>query len=53
MDKETIRTILRELWKEDDGVYSERRIGYNMALQDVQCRIDTLPIEDLMTRKES
>lgn len=42
MDKETIEKILRELWKEDDGVYSERRIGYNMALQDVQCRIDMM-----------
>lgn len=47
IDKDKVETILRNLWKEDDGHNSEHRICYNKALQEVQCEIDTLEVKEV------
>lgn len=52
IDKDKVETILRNLWKEDDGHNSEHRICYNKALQEVQCEIDTLEVKPIDLEKE-
>ena len=47
IDKDKVETILRNLWKEDDGHNSEHRICYNKALQEVQCEIDTFETKEV------
>ena len=46
IDKNEVENILRNLWKQDDGNTSEHRICYNKALQEVQCKLDTLEVKD-------
>lgn len=46
IDKTKIEEILRSLWKKDDGNNSEHRICYNKALQEVQCQLDTLEVDE-------
>jgi hypothetical protein len=52
IDKNKVETILRNLWKQDDGHNSEHRICYNKALQEVQCEIDTLEVKEVDFEKE-
>ena len=52
IDKEKVETILRNLWKEDDGHNPEHRICYNKALQEVQCEIDTIEVKEVDLEKE-
>ena len=47
VNKDKVKEILRNLWKEDDGHNPEHRVCYNKALQEVQCEIDTLEVKDL------
>lgn len=47
IDKDKVEIILRNLWKKDDGHNSEHRICYNKALQEVQCKIDTLEVKEV------
>lgn len=47
IDKADIEEILRNLWKQDDGHNSEHRICYNKALQEVQCRLDSLEVKEV------
>jgi hypothetical protein len=48
INKNEVENILRNLWKEDDGHNSEHRICYNKALQEVQCKIDTLEVKEVI-----
>jgi hypothetical protein len=52
IDKEKVETILRNLWKQDDGHNSEHRICYNKALQEVQCEIDILETKEMDLEQE-
>lgn len=52
INKADIEEILRNLWKEDDGHNSEHRICYNKALQEVQCKLDTLEVKEMDLKKE-
>ncbi len=45
IDKNRVEEILRNLWKKDDGYNAEHRICYNKALQEVQCKLDTLEVK--------
>ena len=45
INKADIEEILRNLWKQDDGHNSEHRICYNKALQEVQCKLDSLEVK--------
>ena len=47
IDKDKVEKILGKLWKEDDGHYSEHRICYNKALQEVQCELDNLEAKEV------
>ena len=47
IDKNEVENILRNLWKKDDGHNSEHRICYNKALQEVQCNLDTIKVEEV------
>ena len=48
IDKTVIENILHKLWKKDTGYeYVDiARIAYNRALQDVQCEIDTIEVQE-------
>ena len=48
IDKAAIENILHKLWKEDTGYeYVDiARIAYNRALQDVQCEMDALEVQE-------
>lgn len=46
IEKDRIEEILRRLWKQDDGSNPKHRICYNKALQEVQCKLDTLEAID-------
>lgn len=48
IDKAAIGNILHKLWKKDTGFENIdiARIAYNGALQDVQCEIDTLEVQE-------
>lgn len=50
--KSDLESILRKLWKEDDGNNTEHDVCYNMALQEVQCEIDTLETKEVDIKKE-
>ena len=52
IDKERVESILRNLWKKDDEHNSEHRICYNKALQEVQCKLDTLETKEVDIEKE-
>lgn len=52
INKDKVETILRNLWKKDDGHNSEHRIYYNKALQEVQCEIDTLEVKEVDLNEE-
>ena len=52
INKDKVETILRNLWKKDDGHNSEHRICYNKALQEVQCELDTLEVKEMNLEKE-
>ena len=52
IDKTKIEEILRSLWKKDDGNNPEHRICYNKALQEVQCQLDTIEVEEMDLEKE-
>lgn len=48
VNKNSVEKILKELWKtDDDEQYSEHRIFYNKALQEVQCKLDTLEMKEV------
>lgn len=51
IEKYKIEEILRYLWKEDDGSNSEHRICYNKALQEVQCKLDTIEVKEVDLEK--
>ena len=44
--KSDLESILRKLWKKDDGNNTKHDVCYNKALQEVQCEIDTLEVID-------
>lgn len=48
IDKAAIGNILHKLWKKDTGFENIdiAQIAYNRALQDVQCEIDTLEVQE-------
>ena len=46
IDKNKLEEILKKLWKEDDGFASIERIFYNKALQDIQCEMDALEVQE-------
>ena len=48
IDKPVIENILHKLWKKDTGFENIdiARIAYNRALQDVQCEIDTIEVQE-------
>lgn len=48
IDKAAIGNILHKLWKKDTGFENIDivQIAYNRALQDVQCEIDTLEVQE-------
>ena len=52
IDRADIEKILSNLWKQDDGYDSEQRIYYNKALQEVQCKLDTLEVKEVDLEKE-
>lgn len=52
INKDKVETILRNLWKKDDGHNSEHSICYNKALQEVQCELDTLEVKEMNLEKE-
>ena len=52
IDKNRVEEILRNLWKKDDGHNAEHRICYNKALQEVQCELDTLKVEEVDLENE-
>ena len=52
IDKNRVEEILRNLWKKDDGHNAEHRICYNKALQEVQCELDALKVEEVDLEKE-
>lgn len=52
IDKNKVEEILRSLWKKDDGTSSKHRICYNKALQEVQCKLDTLKVKEVDCEKE-
>lgn len=47
IDKSAVENILRELWIEDRNGNPEHRICYNKALQEVQCKLDTLEVKEI------
>ena len=53
IDKNRVEEILRNLWKKNDGYNAEHRICYNKALQEVQCKLDTLEVKEVDVEKES
>lgn len=52
INKSDIEEILRNLWKEDDGHNPEHRICYNKALQEVQCKLDSLKVKKVDLEKK-
>lgn len=46
IEKDRVEEILRCLWKQDDGSNPEHRICYNKALEEVQCKLDTIETID-------
>lgn len=48
IDKPVIENILHKLWKKDTGYENIdiARIAYNRALQDVQCEMDALEVQE-------
>jgi biotin synthase-related radical SAM superfamily protein len=48
INKAAIENILHKLWKKDTGFENIdiAQIAYNRALQDVQCEIDTLEVQE-------
>lgn len=46
IDKDAVDTVLRKLWKKDNGLSNAACYAYNEALQDIQCEIDTLEVKD-------
>ena len=46
IDKDTVDTVLRKLWKKDNGLNNAARYTYNRALQDIQCEIDALEVKE-------
>jgi len=49
IDKAAIENILHKLWKTDKwyGLIDVARTSYNQALQEVQCELDALAIEEI------
>lgn len=47
IEKDRVEEILRCLWKQDDGSNPEHRICYNKALEEVQCKLDTLEVKEV------
>jgi hypothetical protein len=47
INKSAIENILRELWIEDRDEKPLRRIYYNKALQEVQCKLDNLEVKEI------
>ena len=47
IEKDRVEEILRCLWKQDDGSNPEHRICYNKALQEVQCKLDTIEVKEV------
>lgn len=52
IEKDALDTVLRELWKEDNGLSDAARDAYNGALQDIQCEIDALEIKEVNLDRE-
>lgn len=52
INKADIEEILRNLWKQDNGANPEHRICYNKALQEVQCKLDSLEVKESLTWKD-
>lgn len=38
VNKAVIENILNQLWQNDNGNVDEKRVAYNKALQQVQCK---------------
>lgn len=52
IEKDALDTILRELWKEDNGLSNAALDAYNEALQDIQCEIDALEVKEVNLDRE-
>ena len=51
ISKDAVENILRNLWQTDNIQNSEHRICYNKALQEVQCELDTLEVQEVDLEK--
>lgn len=52
VNKNSVEKILKELWQTDDGQYSEHRIYYNKALQNIQIKLDTIEEKEIVLNEE-